>query len=254
MPITVECLTCGTKFQARPSEGRKFCGSVCYRLYEKAHGRQRPVEETEFTCASCGKPFFFKPGHLRSYRKHWGKDPLYCSRKCAGEAKRLAEGKTCVVCGKPISPEWRDGRTRNGRNKLCSTECRKAFKLAEHERLRPLAERQVSRMPGRHGYIRLRIPRTETEPKRDILEHRYVMEKTLGRSLYLGETVHHKNGDRTDNRLENLELFSKNHGPGQRVRDIVAYAIDALNRYPEFCSEAGYRLVKIADAHDLICS
>lgn len=74
------------------------------------------------------------------------------------------------------------------------------------------------------GYVQVRMTDVETGVSTYIFEHRLVMQDYLGRVLLPTETVHHKNGIKTDNRLDNLELWVTYQPSGQRVSDLIKHA------------------------------
>lgn len=95
-------------------------------------------------------------------------------------------------------------------------------------RRKPAGSGNVYRYIDKNGYVYLTFP---DDKGRRILEHRHVMECHLGRPLWPDESVHHKNGSRGDNRIGNLELWSRWQPAGQRVEDKVVWAKEILARY-----------------------
>jgi hypothetical protein len=67
--------------------------------------------------------------------------------------------------------------------------------------------------------------------QKGMVQHRYIMEQHLGRPLLKEENVHHINGNRSDNRIENLELWNTRQPKGQRIPDKIEYAIEILKQY-----------------------
>jgi hypothetical protein len=94
----------------------------------------------------------------------------------------------------------------------------------------PLKKRERSPSNGEYVYLYMANHEMADSAGR-VFEHRFVMANNLGRSLLPHENVHHKNGVKDDNRIENLELWSRSQPAGQRVADKIEWAIELLKNY-----------------------
>ena len=122
--------------------------------------------------------------------------------------------KKCPQCKKTFPPARKE-------QMWCSKGCAsvRRGKMRKGQKTGPQKERIYRRQTDRDGYVRVyAVLHPYREGRLMIPEHVMVMEKHIGRRLLPGECVHHLDGDRQNNSLENLELMSRSkhsglHGP-----------------------------------------
>ena len=186
------------------------------------------------SCKSCLQTFGDENTH---------KSQIYCSTKCnANASHRRKKGLplrlnvlVCAVCDRKFNQK------RINNTEYCTLKCKKLAASRRHKGISingPCmtapwgsgykTSNGYKMISKNHPNAKCRSPKTG---KGQVMEHVWVMSERIGRPLNKKETVHHRNGIRDDNRLENLELWSSSHPPGQRVEDKIHWCKEFLEQY-----------------------
>ena len=218
--MTRTCTTCGTTFEAGKGRPPRAC--------QECRTAPKPVHKKELTCERCSQTFLHGVGKpprwcpecrpaarreisLEFYHQH-RTDPEFLRAK-ADRSKALRLAKTNEA--EPCSVDGCDKRA-NGARGMCAMHYGRVVRGADL--LAPVRAKRNNVTP--EGYV------VQWDGKRQRGQHRVVMEQHLGRSLASWENVHHKNGRRGDNEIENLELWVTPQPKGQRPEDLAQWVID----------------------------
>ncbi len=160
-------------------------------------------------CAHCRAPYNKRADRVTS--------PDYCCLDCRRSARKEAKTLNCLVCESPFIP--RAAQLLAGGGKYCSRACTGQSQVGSKrtpEQRRNISESLMGhpglvgaaspqykgRWTDKSGYVWLNLGSGK------ILEHRQVMSLHLGRKLSRTEIVHHKNRNKQDNRIANLDLLT----------------------------------------------
>ncbi len=152
--------------------------------------------------------------------EHWNKVCSHCSSKFLSKCYNVKYCRKCAY-------EFRLKRNLKNHRKRQAIDLNLPIKKKNKNGMGHLSK---------NGYVYItKVGHPNAKNKGRLFEHTFIMSAHLGRALKRGESVHHKNGIKSDNRIENLELWHKGHPTGQRLEDKLKWAKDILEEY-------GYRI------------
>lgn len=188
------CKHCGKPFKAYESSRRIYCSKTCA-ITENWNKRER-APKVKIVCRNCGKEFELNASETRVKKG----EVHYCSAKCRDEGRKTGKVISCKQCGKQFY---------SIRNEFCSQKCARAYR-SDH------IDHKIYKENGylvkyENGYNK----------KGNVKIHRAIMEEKLGRRLSPDEIVHHKDGNRLNNDISNLEVMSRgDHSRLHRKQDL----------------------------------
>ena len=194
MIVDLKCKCCGKPFKAYESSKRLYCSKSC--AITKNWEKRERARKVKLVCRSCGKEFELNACETRvkENKVH------YCSAKCRDEGRKSGKVIACKQCGKQFY---------SIRNDFCSQKCARDYRSANMDHKTYMENGYLVKFEN--GYNK----------KGNVKLHRAVMEEKLGRRLTPDEVVHHKDGNKLNNDISNLEVMSRgDHSRLHRKKDL----------------------------------